>query len=185
VTLVRGWEIMLDEPGVDLARPHLSLGGSSAVLVEFPGTVPVHADRELFRISMSGVVPVLAHPERYVGCTPQSARAWRAAGAALQVDAVMLLGTGTRARLARALLADGLVDLVASDNHGDGRSMALARDWLTAHGGAEQSDLLLRVNPERLLRNERPVPVPPLPIPTGALRLLRSWIAGRADRPSA
>ena len=185
VTLVRGWEILLDEPGVDLARPHLSLGGSSAVLVEFPMAVPVLADRELFRISMSGAVPVLAHPERYYGCTPQSARAWRAAGAALQVDAAMLLGEGNRARTARLLLAEGLVDLVASDNHGDGRAMALARDWLLAHGGAEQCELLSRTNPERLLRNERPLPVPPLPLPEGALRKLKSWFTDHAGRPRA
>src|SRR5438067_4343121 len=78
ISLVRGWEILLDEPGVDLTASHLSLGGSSAVLVELPVAIPVHADRELFRISMSGVVPVLAHPERYQGCTPTRARAWRA-----------------------------------------------------------------------------------------------------------
>lgn len=182
--LVRGWEIMLDEPGADLARPHLSLGGSSAVLVEFPrGAVPVQADRELFRISMSGVVPVLAHPERYHGCTVATARAWRAAGAVLQVDAVMLLGTGAASRVATALLAEGLVDLVASDNHGDARSMALARDWLVAHGGAEQAELLTKTNPERLLRNERVLPVPPLRLPEGPIARLRTWVAARV-RPA-
>jgi protein-tyrosine phosphatase len=185
ITLVRGWEILLDEPGVDLAQPYLSLGGSSAVLVEFPVRVPVHADRELFRISMSGVVPVVAHPERYIGCTPALARAWRSAGAALQVDAAMLLGAGQHARAARALLAEGLVDLVASDNHGDGRSMALARAWLGEHGGERQADLLLRVNPERLLRNERPLPVPPLVVPDGALRRLRTWLTAHAGLPRA
>jgi hypothetical protein len=63
--------------------------------------------------------------------------------------------------------------------------MALARDWLLAHGGATQSELLTRVNPERLLRNERPLPVPPLPIPSGALRRLRRWLAARVRQPRA
>ena len=184
LTLVRGWEVMLDEPGVDLTRPYLTLGGSSAVLVEFPhGGVPVRADRELFRISMSGVVPVLAHPERYRGCSVARAREWRAAGAVLQVDAIMLLGTGAASRVATALLAEGLVDLLASDNHGDARSLALARDWLTAHGGAEHADLLTRTNPERLLRNERVLPVPPLALAAGPLDRLKTWIAGRV-RPA-
>lgn len=180
VTLVRGWEIMLDEPSVDLTRPYLTLGGSSAVLVEFPRSgVPVRADRELFRISMSGVVPVLAHPERYRGCTVARARAWKAAGAVLQVDAVMLLGTGATSRVATSLLAAGLVDLVASDNHGDGRSMALARDWLVSHGGADHAELLTRTNPERLLRNEPVLPVPPLVLRAGPLDRLKTWIAAR------
>jgi protein-tyrosine phosphatase len=183
LSLVRGWEVMLDEPGIDLARPYLTLGGSSAILVEFPrGAIPVRADRELFRISMSGVVPVLAHPERYKGCTPARARAWKAAGAALQVDAIMVLGTGAAARVARALLAEGLADLIASDNHGDARAMATARDWLVSHGGAEQAELLTRVNPERLLRNERPLEVPPLRLPTGPLARLKTWIAARATK---
>jgi protein-tyrosine phosphatase len=186
VTLVRGWEVMLDEPGIDLTRPSLTLGGSSALLVEFPrGGVPVRADRELFRISMSGVVPVLAHPERYQGCTVARAREWRAAGAVLQVDALMLLGTGAAARVATDLLEAGLVDLVASDNHGDGRSMAVARDWLVAHGGAEQAALLTRTNPERLLRNERPLPVAPLALPAGRLARLRTWFAARGGPATA
>ena len=33
--LRQGWEIMLDQPGADFRAPHLALGGSSAVLVEF------------------------------------------------------------------------------------------------------------------------------------------------------
>jgi len=61
--LALGWEIMLDEPGVDLRARHLALAGSTAVLVEFPRRgVPASADRELSRLRSSGVVPVLAHP---------------------------------------------------------------------------------------------------------------------------
>ena len=181
MTLVRGWEVMLDEPGVDLARADVSLGGSRAVLVEFPrGAVPVQADRELFRLSMSGIVPVLAHPERYHGCTVASARAWRAAGALMQVDALMPLGTSAASRVARALLREGLVDLLASDNHGDARSLADARAWLTEHGGTEQAALLTQVNPERVLRDEPMVPVPPLELPAGPLARLRTWMQRRA-----
>src|SRR4051794_37163917 len=57
-----GWEIMLDAPGADLRDPRLSLGGSTAVLVEFPRMmVPPNASEELFRLRMSGVVPIVAH----------------------------------------------------------------------------------------------------------------------------
>src|SRR5262245_9360183 len=73
-----GWEIMLDRPGVDLRDKRLSLAGSSAVLVEFPRMmIPPNAADELFRLRMSGVVPVLAHPERYWGCTAELVEAWR------------------------------------------------------------------------------------------------------------
>src|SRR5437870_6840409 len=73
-----GWEIMLDVPGADLRDPRLALGGSNAVLVEFPMmNVPPQAADELFRLRMSGIKPVLAHPERYFGCTVEQVEAWR------------------------------------------------------------------------------------------------------------
>ena len=179
IALTRGWEIMLDVPGVDLRAPHLALGGSSAVLVEFPhGSLPVNSAAELFRLSMSGVVPVLAHPERYAGCSLAQVREWRGAGAAMQVDATMLMGDGTRARLARQLLAAGLVDMLASDNHGDARSLATVRAWLGEHGAAEEGTLLTKTNPDRLLRNEPMLPVPPVTIRRGALARLRDLLRG-------
>ncbi len=185
LALVSGWEIMLDEPGVDLTSHGLSLGTSSAVLVEFPrGTVPVQADRELSRIRLSGVVPVLAHPERYHGSSVDRATSWRRAGAVLQVDAVMLLGGGARSRVARDLLAHGLVDLIASDNHGDARSMATPREWLVEHGAAEQAELLTVTNPERLLRDEPMLPVAPIVVAASPLARLRAWLDRRGDASS-
>ena len=182
--LERGWEILLDEPGADLRAPHLALGGSSAVLVELPrGLATSNATAELFRISMSGVVPVLAHAERYAGATPAVVREWRAAGAAIQIDAASLAESGERGRVARELLADGLADVLASDNHGDARALAPARRWLEDHGAAEQAVLLTDTNPERLLRNEPVLAVPPAPVRAGALGRLRELI-GALPRPT-
>jgi protein-tyrosine phosphatase len=179
--LAQGWEILLDEPGVDLRAPHLALGGSSAVLVELPrGLTGAHAAAELFRISMSGVVPVLAHAERYPAATPDVVREWRVAGAVIQVDAASLAGSGARGRLARSLVAEGLADVLASDNHGDGRSLGPARRWLADHGAEGQAALLTDTNPERLLRNERVVPVPPASVRAGALEQLRELLRGLA-----
>ncbi|HET7457156.1 MAG TPA: CpsB/CapC family capsule biosynthesis tyrosine phosphatase [Gemmatimonadaceae bacterium] len=178
--LALGWEIMLDVPGADLAAPHLTLGDSRAVLVEFARTgVPARAADELFRLRMSGVVPVLAHPERYWGCTAEQVRAWRQAGAVIQMDAIMLLGSGPMAQMARQLLEEGLVDCIASDNHGDGRSVAAARDWLLEMGATEQASLLTRTNADRVLRNLDPIPVAPVRIDRSFLGRLRELVRGR------
>jgi protein-tyrosine phosphatase len=180
LTLLRGWEIMIDIPGVDLRDRRLGLGGSAAVLVEFPRmNVPAGAEGELMRLRMSGIVPVLAHPERYWGCTPGMVRTWRNAGAAIQMDASMLLGGPNASRLARALLAEGLVDCIASDNHGDKRSLAVARDWLLELGAAEQADLLTRGNARRMLDGQLPLPVAPLPsVERGMLARLKQLVLG-------
>ena len=180
VALDLGWEIMLDVPGADLTLPHLSLGGSTAVLVEFPRSgVPTGASAELLRISRSGRVPVVAHPERYFGCSIDAVDEWRRAGAAIQTDAAMLLGSGQMAELAKSLLEEGLVDCLASDNHGDSRSLARTRDWLIEIGAPEQAEVLTTVNPGRLLRDERPLPVAPVRVHTGALARLRDLFRRR------
>ncbi len=158
-----GWEIMLDAPGVDLTAPELCLGGSRALLVEFTrGGIPRGASTELRRIARSGRTPILAHPERYFGCTLELVREWREVGVVIQTDASVLMGRGLPGGLARSLLSHGLIDILASDNHGDHRSLAFARDWLGERGGEAQVELLTRVNAGRVLSDEDPLPVPPL-----------------------
>lgn len=180
IALLRGWEIMIDIPGVNFSDRRLGLGGSKAVLVEFPRmNVPAAAARELMRLRTSGVIPVLAHPERYWGCTPDMVRTWRNAGAAIQMDASMLLGGPNASKLARALLADGLVDCIASDNHGDKRSLAGARQWLLELGAAEQAELLTRGNARRMLDGQPPLPVAALPtVERGMLARLKQLVLG-------
>ena len=175
-----GWEIMLDEPNADLRAPHFGLGGSRAILVEFPRTsVPAGAAAELFRLRSGGSVPVLAHPERYWGCTLEKVAEWRAVGAVIQMDTAGLIGKGSIAIISRALLEAGLVDLFASDNHGDSRSLATARDWLLEVATPEHAQLLTRTNAKRLLDGEPLVPVPPLPRQSGIFGRLRELFLGR------
>lgn len=161
--LVNGYEIMLDVPGIDLTDRRLTLGGSTAVLVEFPrGGLPPQSSRELYRLRMSGLVPVVAHPERYHDITPALAEEWRRVGAAMQLDAAALDAKGPMGDRARALLAEGLVDLLASDTHADRRSLASGRAWILEHGTSEQAELLTRTNAQRLLDGQPLVPVGPV-----------------------
>lgn len=174
IELRLGWEIMLDEPNIDLRATELALGGSRAVLVEFPMRgVPITAGDELYRIRCSGVVPVLAHPERYYGCTVERVQEWRRAGAVIQMDTAGLLGKGTIAKLSRALVQEGLVDVFSSDNHGDSRSLMTARTWLREIATPEHADRLTRTNALRLLSGESLLPVPALPTAGGIFGRLR------------
>jgi protein-tyrosine phosphatase len=178
--LDRGWEIMLDVPGSDLRARRLALAGSTAVLVEFPHSgVPTGATAELYRLRMAGIVPVLAHPERYQGCTTALVREWRRIGVAMQIDALALMAGGPMGTLARALLEEGLADCLASDNHGDARSLVGARVWLEEIGAEEQAMLLTSTNAGRLLAGLPALPVSEVPIPHGLLRRLRSLLGRR------
>ena len=175
-----GWEIMLDRPGCDLRSPELSLGGAQAVLVEFPRAyLPAGTTQELDRIRRAGIVPVVAHPERYYGCTLDTVREWREVGAVIQTDATMLLAGGPMTELAKSLLEAGLIDCLASDNHGDRRSLAAARVWLDEIGAAEHAQLLTHANPARVLANQPVLPVAPLPLARGVFHRLRELLFGR------
>ena len=182
IALVAGFEIQLDLPGADLTDPALHLGTSNAALVEFAGmTVPPNATRELYRLRQSGIIPVLAHPERYRGDTREGVEEWRGVGAVMQVDTAMLFGRAPICRFARGLLENGLADCLASDNHGDARSLASAWRWLDELGALEQAKLLTTTNPARLLANEIVLPVDPIPeAEEGMLARLRDLITGRS-----
>jgi protein-tyrosine phosphatase len=148
--------------------------------VEFPHSgVPTGATAELFRLRMAGVTPVLAHPERYAGCTTDLVREWRQIGIVMQVDALALTVRGAMGVLARAMLAEGLADCLASDNHGDRRSLAAARSWLEELGATEQAAILTSTNAGRVLSGQPVLPVAPVVVQTGMVGRLRALFRRR------
>ena len=175
VELYRGAEIALDVPRPDLAEPRLRLAGTRFVLVEFAFmAVPPHSASVLAAVRAGGVQPVLAHPERYgrMSGDREGAHAWKEAGAYLQVNGASLLGRYGEVprRAALRLLEEGAADYVCSDFHARGDpGLARYRAALESLGGGEQAELLLEVNPRRLLEDQPPLPVPPLQ-PKGGLR---------------
>ncbi|HEY2805307.1 MAG TPA: CpsB/CapC family capsule biosynthesis tyrosine phosphatase [Gemmatimonadales bacterium] len=173
--LVRGFEIMLDVPAPIFHDRCLTLNRTRYALVEFGRLVPADASVEaLSRIVEQGIIPVLAHPERYACCNLEMGQRWREAGALLQLDATTLLGDSKRAERARDLLGAGYGTIIASDNHGDGRSLAAAVEWMQSHGAREQARLLAYENPGAILSDGPVMIVPPV-------RLRRSWYSMLKD----
>jgi protein-tyrosine phosphatase len=178
----RGAEIMLDIPQPELTDERLRLAGGNFALVEFPYmTVPPRSRAVLEHLVRAGIIPVIAHPERYVGIAPLSTlpAEWKEAGALLQINAGSITGRyGPQARVnALALLERGSADYLCSDYHARGRpSTAHALEILAELGAEEQGVLLARVNPLRLLEGNRPLPVPPTARPSGLMQRLRQWL---------
>ncbi len=165
--LHRGAEVMLDRPltATAAANPAFRLGRGPVMLVEFPRLVAYEAVWHALRnVVERGVIPLLAHPERYACCSPQAVARWREAGSLMQVDATTVLQPSRRGDRARQLLAHGLADVVAADNHGDNRSVATLRDALANAGAPEVGDLLTRINPAAILEGTQLSPVPPIEV---------------------
>jgi protein-tyrosine phosphatase len=171
--LHRGAEVMLDRPvtrPVALAR-NVTLAGTRYILVEFSRLVPYDTiSNALKQVVDLGLIPILAHPERYSCCSVEAVRRWRGLGAKTQVDATTLLTSQARGQRARQLVSEGLADILAGDNHGDDRTVATGARFLRAQDGFDQVDLLVRRNPAAVLEDGEMSPVPPL-------RLRQSWMS--------
>jgi protein-tyrosine phosphatase len=155
---------------VDFASRHVlevtdelpRLGGGAAVLIEMPvAVVPPRMADTLFRVRASGLMPILAHPERneLLQARPEIAREWIQAGTALQLDAESLLGLWGRgaAACAEALLRAGCYHALASDAHSVGRRPPRIREALERAAALVEGDVSRLVNesPLALLAGRR------------------------------
>lgn len=123
-----GGEVALDrlhELDFD-ARSRFGLGGNASVLLlEFPyHGLPIGLAHECARLSLEGVVPVIAHPERNpnVQERPGALEPVVCAGGVIQLTAASVDGRLGRApaACARRLLELELAHLIASDAHSPG-----------------------------------------------------------------
>ena len=179
--LHRGAEVMLDRPlMVDPDRiRRVTLGGTRYILVEFPRMVALETVTiALTRIMETGLIPLLAHPERYRCCSTEAVARWRAVGAVMQVDGPTLITSRARGQRARDLVAAGLGDIIAGDNHGDDRSIAQGYQFLVAQDAQEQGELLARRNPAAILADQPLQPVPPVQIRSTWMQRLRQLSEG-------
>jgi protein-tyrosine phosphatase len=177
IEIVPGGELDIGElgrPEDELLR--FALGGNPRyLLVETPYFAwPLHLPELLFRLISSGIVPVLAHPERNpdVQARPSLLHGVVGAGALVQVTASSVDGRGGKRPKAcfRALLDAGLVHLIASDAHAPairaGGMSAAAR----AVGDARLAQWLTLDVPRAIL-DDTPLPDrPSRPRPAGILR---------------
>lgn len=186
ITVHRGAEVMLDRP-LDprvAADRAVTLNGTRYILVEFPRLVALQTvDHALALVVSLGLVPLLAHPERYRCCTVDAARQWKTLGSLLQVDGPTLLSTRPRGERARDLITNGLADIAAADNHGDSRSLASALEALTEMGAADQAELLLTANPRAILEDRALEPVPPVIWRRTLLDRFKQMLDPGEDRP--
>ncbi|MDH5492103.1 MAG: protein tyrosine phosphatase [Myxococcales bacterium] len=145
------WELF--ERGGSLPYP-----GGKAALIELPSeTIPLGLDRLFFQMSVRGVRPVLAHPERYspLFSETDSLDPILDVGALPLLDLMSLMGRyGRRPQeAAERMLEEGVYYAACSDAHrpSDVPIVAQAIERLTALVGADERDELLGTNPVRIL----------------------------------
>jgi protein-tyrosine phosphatase len=181
LVLKRGAEVMLDTPDPDVSDGRIRLDGGKYVLVEYPFMmVPPQSARVLDHIVAGGHIPIIAHPERYANVTTSSTlpQEWREHGALLQVNAGSITGRyGPQARAnVLLLLQRGFADFMCSDYHARGiPATSSAYAALLQVDGREHAELLMNVNPRRVLEGEMPIPVPALTVERSLGARVRRW----------
>jgi protein-tyrosine phosphatase len=167
--LFLGQEILARQvPDVEkvVARPDVGLGDSDWLLVELGFRPGFDGDGVVRRVLAEGRRIVIAHPERYAwgDADPVATLArWREMGALMQVNGGSLLDlyTARAHELGRRFLEAGLVDLVASDHHGDQRrhDPSATAEAIEAAVGAYAVAALLGTTPRRVLFDMSVTPV--------------------------
>ena len=161
LTVYRGMEVfatpelprLLDDGAL------LTLGGGRCLLVEFAfGESPRFADDILRQIRRRGLIPVVAHPERYyfIQDDPRHLPRWISDGCVLQLNKGSFFGMFGRhaARTAHWCLDRGCLHLIGSDAHSPYRRTPRLDDIyeLVADAASpETAELLLRDNPAAIL----------------------------------
>lgn len=125
ITICPGAEVMMNWELLEIykeAPGAFCLNETRYALVELPMYhVPSYADDFWYQMQMQGLVPVLAHPERYLELweTPDRLLDWVKKGILLQINCGSLIGRfGSREQKnAELLLEKGLVSFAGSDAH--------------------------------------------------------------------
>lgn len=136
--------------------------GGRAFLLEFPPeALPPQLPERLFQFRVGGLLPVIAHVERYpalAGDATRLERVGRSAGLLVNVSTLGgIAGWWTR-RATRRLVRKGLVHAAATDSHGpdDVAYTRAGLQWLRSALGTDATEILLSDNPRRMLAGELP-----------------------------
>ena len=142
-------------------NPLCTFGNGRYMLIEFQIRKLPDIHREiLFELKMSGVTPIIAHPERYesVQGNIHLIHQWIQAGCLMQIDAGSLNGTLGRSaeKSAIQIIQNRMCHLIGSDAHNDKRRNFCLKEALghvSALTDKSFSDLLIQ-NAQKVLKGE-------------------------------
>ncbi len=186
ITLATGCDFHLSPENLEALRINprqFCVNQGPYLLVEFNEfSIPPSMDQTLHELQLSGIRPIVTHPERnaILRAQHERLRTWVRLGCYVHITANSLTGTfGPGAqRHAVQWIAQGLVHFIASDAHNTGNrplKLSSARDVLAAEFGAEKAQALVLDNPRAAFDGEEIPYVPELVDHTEPQRRRRFW----------
>ncbi|MFH1421777.1 MAG: CpsB/CapC family capsule biosynthesis tyrosine phosphatase [Planctomycetota bacterium] len=164
LTILPGQEIHIEADMLDkiINRSLLTLNLKNYFLFEFPLLqVPPGAREMIFHAKLSGLTPVIAHPERntQIQHNIKMLSEFVNGGALVQITGGSITGHfGKEAHAtAEQLLRKELVHVVASDSHREEtgfRTLKQAFESISASYGSDYADMLTQKNPETIINGK-------------------------------
>jgi protein-tyrosine phosphatase len=165
ITLGLGCDFHLMYDNIEDAQRHptrYTINGHNYLLVEFPDSaISPNTPQTFYQLSLSGMTPIITHPERnpILARQPERMAEWLNAGALIQVTASSLTGRfGQQAeRSAHWLLDHRWVHFLATDAHDiESRPPRLrpAFDWVAGQYDAATAERLCIANPRAVFYGE-------------------------------
>lgn len=174
----------LEDLGLD--RTKYTINGTQYLLVEFANTsIPATAADILYELQLTGVIPIITHPERnpILVQTPRRLAELIRGGCLVQLTAASLMGRfGRRAKaMSNDLVRKNWAHIIASDAHNIERrppAMGQAYQMLAGEFGRETADRLCLHNPGAVFRGDPLAPQPdPLDLYEDTRRVRRGFLS--------
>jgi len=146
-------------------------GNGKYLLIELPlSGMANNAGETFFNLTVNGITPILAHPERnrIIIYRPEVAFEFVNMGVLIQLNAGSITGAFGRSvkRCSFKLLDHRLVHFVASDcHHPKSRPLMLSKAFrvVARRWGMEMAEILFRKNPLKAVNGEDPIVPAPVP----------------------
>ena len=153
-----------------------TINGHNYLLVEFPDSaISPNMAQTFYQLQLSGMTPVITHPERnlILARQPERMEEWLKAGALIQVTAGSLLGRfGPMAEQSATWLLDHhWVHFLATDAHNTQSRPPQLRpsmDWVAERYGAPTAERLCIANPRAAFYGDALEPQPEMIAPSAA-----------------
>lgn len=124
------------------------------VLIEYNFGYECEIVETVYELSSMGLIPIVAHPERYSYITLSDIEELKSLGALIQINAESVTASlfSRSGRFAKKLLSKGLVDFVASDIHyGRKNCLGKAYSFVSLKHGKEYANQIFKENAKKII----------------------------------
>ena len=159
VRLIKGAEVFFSSQLLDLELDKLVIEGTNYMLLEFtPSFTPVFLKQQIFSITSQGIIPILAHIERYKFLMDD----YKEIIKLINLGVLMSINTSTvlnksKRRLVKRLFDGNYIHLIASDAHDIEKrppNLVLAYQYIEKHYSKDLSEYL-QDNAEMIINNQK------------------------------